>query len=139
VDDVTAWCLLAFVVSVVDARMGGGLLTFGFTLAFIAAMVLIVRPSVRRLVRWQESRAMTKGVMTVVFVSLLVSALVTEYIGSHAVFGAFLLGLVIPHDSAVARNLVQKLEDVVVVLLLPAFFAYTGMRTQIGLVSGWTE
>ena len=139
VDDVTAWCLLAFVVSVVNARLGGALRTLGFTLGFIAAMVFVVRPSVRRLVHWQESRTITKGVMTVVFVALLVSALVTEAIGIHAVFGAFLLGLVIPHDSAVARSLAQKLEDVVVVLLLPAFFAYTGMRTQIGLVSGATQ
>ena len=67
------------------------------------------------------------------------SSLVTEVIGIHAVFGAFLLGAVIPHDSAMARAFRHKLEDVVTILLLPAFFAYTGMRTQIGLVSGLTE
>jgi Kef-type K+ transport system membrane component KefB len=71
-----------------------------------------------------------------VLVALLLSALATEAIGVHAIFGAFLLGAVIPHDSAVARAFTHRLEDLVTVLLLPAFFAFTGMRTEIGLVSG---
>src|SRR5262249_57960065 len=54
----------------------------------------------------------------------------------HALFGAFLLGVVIPHESRLARDLADRLEDVVVVLLLPAFFAFSGMRTRIDLVSG---
>jgi Kef-type K+ transport system membrane component KefB len=66
---------------------------------------------------------------------MLVSALVTEAIGVHAIFGAFLLGAVIPNDSALARSLRQS-GELVVVLFLPAFFAFTGMRTEIGLVSG---
>jgi Kef-type K+ transport system membrane component KefB len=72
----------------------------------------------------------------VVFAALLLSALATEAIGVHSLFGAFLLGAVIPHDSAIARAFIAKLEDLVTVLLLPAFFAFTGMRTQIGLVWG---
>ena len=72
----------------------------------------------------------------VVFVALLLSALATEVIGIHAIFGAFLLGAVIPHESDVARTLTRQLEDMVTILLLPAFFAFTGMRTQIDLVSG---
>src|SRR5437588_722554 len=74
--------------------------------------------------------------MAAVFVMLLASALGTDFIGIHAVFGAFALGAIIPHDSGLARELTDRLEDLVVVLLLPAFFAFTGMRTQIGLVSG---
>ncbi|MBI1901296.1 MAG: cation:proton antiporter [Planctomycetia bacterium] len=70
------------------------------------------------------------------FIALLLSALATELIGVHAIFGAFLLGAVIPHDSAIARTFTRQLEHVVTVLLLPAFFAYTGMRTRIDLVSG---
>jgi len=137
VDDVTAWCLLAFVVSVVHTRVGGALLTAGLSLAYIAVMFTVVRPLLRRLVAWQERHvALTKGAMAVIFVALLLSSLATDAIGIHAVFGAFVLGAVIPHESRVARELTGKLEDVVVVLLLPAFFAYTGMRTQIGLVSG---
>jgi Kef-type K+ transport system membrane component KefB len=70
-------------------------------------------------------------------VALLISALTAEWIGIHAIFGAFLLGAIIPHDSDVARDFTNKLEDIVKILLLPAFFAYTGMRTEIALVSGW--
>jgi Kef-type K+ transport system membrane component KefB len=71
-----------------------------------------------------------------VLVALLLSALAAEWIGIHAIFGAFLLGAIIPHDAEVALDFRHKLEDIVKILLLPAFFAYTGMRTQIGLVSG---
>jgi hypothetical protein len=78
---------------------------------------------------------LTQGVMALVFVALLLSALATDAIGIHAVFGAFALGAVIPHDSGLARELTDRLEDLVVVLLLPAFFAFTGLRTQIGLVT----
>src|SRR5262249_26100710 len=56
--------------------------------------------------------------------------------GIHALFGAFLLGAVIPHDSKLAKDLYDKLQGVVIVLFLPAFFAFTGMRTRIDLVSG---
>ncbi len=137
VDDVTAWCLLAFVVSVVQARMSGVLVTSGLALGFILFMIFLVRPAMVRLSRLYGQRGrLTQGVMALVFVALLVSALATDYIGIHAVFGAFALGAVIPHDSGLARALTDRLEDLVVVLLLPAFFAFTGMRTQIGLVSG---
>src|ERR1700681_1013396 len=63
----------------------------------------------------------------------------TDLIGIHAIFGAFALGAIVPHDSNLARELTDRLEDLVVVLLLPAFFAFTGLRTQIGLVSGGWE
>ena len=100
-------------------------------------MFVVVRPGILKLVALQERRGdMGKGVLAIVFVGMLLSALATELIGIHAIFGAFLLGALIPHDTRVARDLGNKLDDVVVVLLLPAFFAYTGMRTQIGLVNG---
>jgi Kef-type K+ transport system membrane component KefB len=137
VDDVSAWCLLAFVVSIAQSRIGGAVLTIGLTLAYIVGMVTLVRPVIRRLVRRQELvQRVGQGATAIVFVGLLLSALATEYIGIHAIFGAFLLGAVIPHDSLLAKELTHKLEDLVVVMLLPAFFAFTGMRTQIGLVSG---
>ncbi len=137
VDDVTAWCLLAFVVSVVQTRMSGAFITFGLAIAYIAAMIFIVRPLMVRLTRHYGNRGrLTQGLMAVVFVALLASSLATDYIGIHAVFGAFALGAIIPHDSGLARELTDRLEDLVIVLFLPAFFAFTGMRTQIGLVSG---
>jgi Kef-type K+ transport system membrane component KefB len=136
VGDVTAWCLLAFVVGVARAEVGGALLVTGLALAYIAVVFMVVRPLVARLVCRYEDRPVPSGVFAMTLVAVLLSALATEAIGVHAVFGAFLLGVVIPHDSAVAQTFTRKLEDVVTVLLLPAFFAYTGMRTEIGLVSG---
>jgi Kef-type K+ transport system membrane component KefB len=136
VDDVTAWCLLAFVSSIVYAQVTGAVYTVVLSLAYIGLVVLIVRPITGRLARWVDRRGVvTQPVIAAVIVAALLSALSTEYIGIHAIFGAFLLGAVIPHDSAIAREL-TRLEDLVVVLLLPAFFAFTGMRTQITLVNG---
>jgi Kef-type K+ transport system membrane component KefB len=86
--------------------------------------------------RLEAQPVVTRSAMTVVFVALLGSSLVTSAIGIHALFGAFLLGAIIPHDSQLARQVIARLEDLVVVLLLPAFFAFVGMRTEIGLVSG---
>ena len=135
-NDVTAWCLLAFVVGVAQAKVGGAFLVIGLALAYIAFMFLVVRPVAVRLLAGVTEARFTRSVAGVVLVALLLSALATEAIGVHAIFGAFLLGAVIPHDSAVARAFTHRLEDLVTVLLLPAFFAFTGMRTEIGLVSG---
>ena len=95
-------------------------------------------PREDRAARWlrRHRDEVPNHVTVAVLVALLAAALTTEAIGIHAVFGAFLLGAVIPHDSAVARTFTHKLEDIVAILLLPAFFAYTGLRTEIGLVAG---
>jgi Kef-type K+ transport system membrane component KefB len=140
VDDVTAWCMLAFVVAVIRSRTAGFVTTFAGALAFVVAMLFIVQPLMVRLTRVYGNRGrLTQGLMAVVFVTLLLSAWATDLIGIHAVFGAFALGAMIPHDSDLARDLTDRLEDLLVVLLLPAFFAYTGLRTQIGLVNGSEE
>lgn len=137
VDDVTAWCLLAFVSSIVYAQVSGAIYTTILSLAYISLVVLVVRPMLGRFARRVDTHGvLTQPVIAGVIVAALLSALSTEYIGIHAIFGAFLLGAVIPHDSVIARELTQRLEDLVVVLLLPAFFAYTGMRTEITLVRG---
>ena len=140
VDDVTAWCMLAFVVSVARAQAAGAVATIAMALGFILLMIVVVRPAMVRLSLVYGNRGrLTQGVMASIFVALLISASATELIGIHAVFGAFALGAVIPHDSGMARELTDRLEDIVIVLLLPAFFAYTGLRTQIGLVSGYEQ
>jgi Kef-type K+ transport system membrane component KefB len=141
VDDLTAWCLLALLLSVSQTEPARAVTTVGLTLLFITAM-LMLRPLFRRLVYFQDSRGtLTQGGVAVIFMSVLTSALATEWIGIHALFGAFLLGAVIPHDSLVATQMREKLEDTVVVVFLPAFFAYTGLRTEVGLLHGfehWT-
>jgi Kef-type K+ transport system membrane component KefB len=99
-------------------------------------MFLAVRPLLARLAARAEADSVSRQLVALVLVGLLLSALATEFIGIHAIFGAFLLGAVIPHDSALAQQLTGKMEDLVTILLLPAFFAFTGMRTEIGLVAG---
>lgn len=137
VGDVTAWCLLAFVVGVARADIDGAVLVIALTVGYIAAMFLAVRPLLHRWVRSIGDDPPSPGVLAAVFVALLASSIITELIGIHALFGAFALGAMFPHDSHLARDIGRKLEDLVTVLLLPAFFAFTGLRTQIGLVSGW--
>lgn len=137
VGDVTAWCLLAFVVGIARAEPEHVLVTLGLTAGYLALMIAAARPAVAWFARRVEARGTVgQGAMAVVFAALLLSAFATEWIGIHALFGAFLLGALVPHDSVLARGVREKLEDVVVVLLLPAFFAVTGLRTEIGLVSG---
>jgi len=138
-DDVTAWCLLAFVVGVAQAEMQAGLAVTAFAIVFIVVMFAAVRPLIARVVSGSSAEASSRDALAVALVGMLLSALIAEWIGVHALFGAFLLGVVIPHDSALARTLVERLQYLVLILLLPAFFAVTGMRTRIDLVSGAAE
>jgi len=133
--DVAAWCLLALVVGVVQSAGERGLLTSLLTVAFIALMFAAVKPVAVRVSRRWETREPDRAAIAIVLVAVLLSALTTEAIGVHAIFGAFLLGAVIPHDGALARALEQRIEYVVTILLLPAFFAFAGMRTEIGLLT----
>jgi Kef-type K+ transport system membrane component KefB len=137
IDDVTAWCLLAFAISVAHAQTGSLWFILITTIGFIFFVLLIAKRGALWLVRRQIAKGRTtQDMFAVVCAALLLAALVTERIGVHALFGAFLLGTVIPHNSLLARDIRAKCEDLVVVLLLPVFFAFTGMRTQIGLVHG---
>jgi Kef-type K+ transport system membrane component KefB len=135
-DDVTAWCLLAFVVGIAQAKLGGAFLVLGLTALYLAGMLWFARPVARWILRKTDDVLLTSGAVAAVFVALLLSALATEAIGIHAIFGAFLFGAILPHESALSQALQTKLHDLVTVLLLPAFFAFTGMRTRVGLVSG---
>jgi Kef-type K+ transport system membrane component KefB len=133
-DDATAWCLLAFVVGVAQAHLSSAFVTLGLTAGYIAFVLLVVRPVLSGWLARRAHEPIGQGTVAVVLAALLLSALATEAIGIHALFGAFLLGAIIPPESSVARAMKSKLEDLVTVLLLPAFFAFTGLRTQIGLL-----
>ncbi|NRD63202.1 cation:proton antiporter [Corallococcus exiguus] len=136
VDDVTAWCILAFVVSLVRASdLAHAGLTTLFALLYIAFMLLLVKPFLARLgARVANREGLTQNVVAITLVLLLGSAWTTEYIGIHSLFGAFMFGAVIPKEGGLAVALAEKLEDVAVVLLLPVFFAFSGLRTQLGLL-----
>jgi Kef-type K+ transport system membrane component KefB len=139
VDDVTAWSILAGVVLLVRATGGGHLLwlTIFGSLVYIAVMLSVGRKALRHLeTKYQRRGELSKDLMAVILLVVVVSSLATEWLGIHALFGAFLAGAIMPKDSGFVRTLTEKLEDVTVVLLLPLFFAFTGLRTSIGLVSG---
>jgi len=138
-DDVSAWCLLALVVGVAQAKVSEALVVTVLTVLYIVFMFSVVRPLVAKTLPRYAPNGLTTSLMAVILVGVLLSALATEAIGIHAIFGAFLFGAVIPHDSLVAHELTRKLQDFVTTLLLPAFFAFTGMRTQIGLLDNWQQ
>lgn len=138
VGDVTAWCLLALVVGIAHASAGAALTVAVLTIGFIVVMFWLVRPVTTRAVGRLEQQGPTPSALALTLVGLLMAAWTTEMIGIHAIFGAFLFGAIIPHESRLARTLHQNLESLTI-LLLPAFFAITGMRTEIGLVSGLYE
>ncbi|MET0386094.1 MAG: cation:proton antiporter [Polyangiales bacterium] len=136
-DDIAAWCLLSIVVSFAQSKPSAGLNTVLLAAAYVAVMLIVVRPLFMRFVRRQEDApSLSRGALVVLFAGLMLSALTTEWIGIHALFGSFLAGALIPAESKLAHRATEKLEDVVAVLFLPIFFAFTGLRTQIGLVSG---
>ncbi|MBM3943793.1 MAG: cation:proton antiporter [SAR202 cluster bacterium] len=136
INDVLAWCLLAVVVSIVQADAGGAIITPILTVLFMGGIVLVVRPLATKIVpRLKTGRSFGEGPLALVIVAILASALATEYIGIHAIFGAFMLGAILPRTSLIAQTMTMRLEDVVKILLLPIFFAFTGMRTELGLLS----
>lgn len=133
IDDVTAWCILAVVVTVARADgIAGAAPTLALSILFIAAMLLIVRPLLGRLARIHEDQGRLSGpVMATLFVGLVLSALATDRIGIHAIFGAFLFGVILPQRAELTEELFDKLEDFSVILLLPLFFAFSGLRTDV--------
>jgi Kef-type K+ transport system membrane component KefB len=139
VDDVSAWFLLACVVVLVRAGDSGHpiWITVLGSLAFVAFLVFVVRGMLRRLEDvYQQRRRISENLLAIILLLVLASAYVTEWLGIHALFGAFLMGAILPKEQRFVHALTEKLEGVAVVLLLPLFFAYNGMRVSIGLLSG---
>jgi len=137
INDAMAWCLLALVVGVMQESPLDAMWTIGLTFVFIALMLTAGRAiAARAVAALDRSAHIGERSLALVLVAVLLSAVATEFIGIHAIFGAFLLGAIIPHHSRVAAHATERIADIVRVMLLPVFFAYIGLRTEIGLVSG---
>jgi Kef-type K+ transport system membrane component KefB len=135
VGDATAWGLLALVVALTQADVGR-MLPMLLGLAAFLGLVAAVGPALGRWAgRWQGERLRLETLAGVLALAL-VAALATERLGLHALFGAFVVGLVIPAGSDMAHALTRQAEAVVATVLLPAFFALTGVRTDLDLLSG---
>ncbi|HSL71782.1 MAG TPA: cation:proton antiporter [Longimicrobiales bacterium] len=143
VDDVTAWCMLALVVMVVRSSSADQSLwtALAGTAGFVLTMLLLIRPLIERVAQRLRGRVRgTQDATAALLIFAFASALITERIGIHALFGAFLAGVVIPRDETFVRELIHRLEELTLVFLLPLFFAFTGLRTVITSVGPglWT-
>ena len=139
VDDVSAWCVLAVVVAIArdDATAMPLWATVGGAALWVTFMLGVARPAFGAIVRRFERHAeLPHDLIAGVVVVILASAWVTERLGVHALFGAFIAGVSMPKNKVFVAGLVQRFEDVMLVLLLPLFFAFTGLRTSVGLISG---
>jgi Kef-type K+ transport system membrane component KefB len=137
VDDVTAWCVLAVAIAVAKTNsMSGALPTIIYAVLYIAFMATVGRWFLQRVATYHErSQRFTQLALAAIYAGVIISALITETIGIHLIFGAFLMGAVMPKNPEMVKELAEKTEDFVLTILLPIFFAYSGLRTQIGLLN----
>lgn len=135
-DGVTAWCLLAVVIAVAKAgTVISALSAVGLTLLYLLVMFLLVRPFLCKVGEvYATSEVINKTFVSFIFLVLIVSATLTEFIGIHSLFGAFMAGVVMSPNIGFRKVMMEKVEDVALVFFLPLFFAYTGLHTEIGLI-----
>jgi Kef-type K+ transport system membrane component KefB len=136
-DDITAWCILAAVIAIVKAgTFVSSLYVIGLAFSYVIVMLFVVKPFLKKIGELYGTKdKLNKPVVAIFFLTLIISSYTTEIIGIHALFGAFMTGVIMP-DITKFRNLfIEKVEDVSVILLLPLFFVYTGLRTEIGLIN----
>lgn len=136
-DDITAWCILAAVIAIVKAgSFVSALYIIGLAVAYVLLMIKVVRPFLKRVGDLHSSREnLSKPIVAIFFLTLIISSYATEIIGIHALFGAFMAGAIMPENAKFRNVFIEKVEDVALVLLLPLFFVFTGLRTEIGLLN----
>lgn len=136
-DDITAWCILAAVIAIVKAgSFVSSIYIIVMAVAYVFLMLKVVRPFLARVGSLKNSRSsLSKPVVAIFLLTLIISAYVTEVIGIHALFGAFMAGAIMPDNTKFRSIIIEKVEDVSVILLLPLFFVFTGLRTQINSIN----
>lgn len=136
VDDITAWCLLALLTAMVRTGAGTPLwFTLGGLGIYVVLMLAVVRPLLARSGAFEGEKTSTDALVFAVMLAFL-SAWATEWLGVHALFGAFFAGAILPRGEALTHGVVVRLKFVNTVLLLPLFFAFTGLRMSVGLLDG---
>ena len=138
VDDVTAWCLLAVIIAIVKSEVNHLPLwqMLPGVVVYLVLMLYVIRPVLRELLARQRDATKNDKLIVVLLVCMLASSWATEWLGIHALFGAFFAGVIVPKENGFTENVRSRLQLPVVVLLIPLFFAFTGLRTSIGLISG---
>jgi Kef-type K+ transport system membrane component KefB/nucleotide-binding universal stress UspA family protein len=137
VNDLVAWCLLAVAIAVArEGSIGGAWHTIIALLLYIGFMMTVGRSFLQRLaIYYRRTKRLNQLLLALIYMGVVASALITELIGIHLIFGAFLLGTIMPKNAGLVREIAGKTKDFVLIFLLPVFFAYSGLRTQIGLVN----
>lgn len=137
IGDATGWCILAVVIAIAKAGdVSGALITLALTFCYVAFMFFVVRPLLKRgSEKFFSKGKLENAYIAFVFLTLLFSSFMAETIGIHALFGAFIAGAVMPANFSLRNLFAERMEDVSVMLLLPLFFAFTGLKTQIGLLN----
>ena len=136
VDDVTAWCILAAIIAIVRSNLNQlplSVMLAGFA-AYLCIMLFILRPTVRRLLAKHHGKKVTDKVIVALLLCMLASGWATEWLGVHALFGAFFAGVMMPKERMFTEDVRKKLGPLVRVFLIPLFFAFTGLRTNIGMI-----
>lgn len=135
-DDITAWCILAAVIAIVKAgTFTSALFTIGISIAYVIVMIRLVQPFLKKIGDIYSNReGLSKPIVAIFLATLILSSYATEILGIHALFGAFMAGVMMPPNINFRSLLIEKVEDVSVVLLLPLFFVFTGLRTEINLM-----
>jgi Kef-type K+ transport system membrane component KefB len=136
-DDITAWCLLAAVIAIVKAgTFASSLYVILLASVYVLMMLFLVKPFLKKVGDLYATREnLSKPVVAIFLLTLIISSYLSEIIGIHALFGAFLTGAIMPDISRIRTIIIEKVEDVSLILLLPLFFVFTGLRTQIGLIN----
>jgi Kef-type K+ transport system membrane component KefB len=145
-NDAAGWCLLALVLAVASAAGLGqhrpphpllhASMTAVWSVVFAAFVFTIMRPALRGLQNLYTTRGyLSQTVMAGIFMLIVACSFITQWIGIQAIFGAFLLGAAMPAEGKFVRHISEKIQDFALLFLLPVFFAYTGLRTQIGLLN----
>lgn len=136
-DDITAWCILAVVIAIVKAgSFVSSLYIISLAVLYVVAMIYVVKPFLKRIGDLYGSKeSIVKPVVAIFFLVLIMSSYATEVIGIHALFGAFMAGVIMPDVPKFRTIFIDKVEDVALILLLPLFFVFTGLKTEIGLIS----
>ncbi len=136
-DDITAWCILAAVIALVKSGSSiSALYTIGLAIIYVLVMLKVIRPFLERLSTVYNNKEKKRTpIIALLFILLIISAYVTSIIGIHALFGAFMAGVIMPSSFSFRKIVIDKIEDVSIILLLPLFFVITGLRTQIGLLN----
>lgn len=134
--DITAWLMLAAIIAI---SQSGSILSTGYNLLFLIAYLMVMFGIIRPLFRaagkvYTNTEVISHGMVGIIFILLLLSSFITEILSMHALFGAFMLGLIMPEEVSFRKIVTDKIEDVSLMLFLPLFFVSSGLQTKLGLI-----